>query len=209
MRVWLVCVLILLALALAAIAIPVYWRQGGSQQDPCMSNLHGLCLAFRMYAQDNHGRLPDATTWMDVLQPYVSSDRIFHCPADRAHRYSYAMNAEASGIDVAKLDGGDAIIVVHESDIGRRNSSAPLDRVTGTQRHDGFVRVAFLGGDVQMVSLREWPPLRLLSAVALGKKLPAAAQHSAKATAPAPAASRRLLQAPARQGTRPRAANHH
>ena len=209
MRVWLVCVLILLALALAAIVIPVYCRPQGSRQDPCMSNLHGLCLAFRMYAQDNHGRLPDASTWMGALQSYVSSDRIFHCPADREHQYSYAMNAEASGIDVAKLDGGDAIIVVHESDIGRRNASAPLDRVTGTQRHDGFVRVAFLGGDVQMVSLREWPPLRLLSDVALGKKLPAAAQPSTKATAPAPAASRRLLQASARQGKHPRAANHH
>jgi len=173
-----------------------------------MSNLHGLCIAFRMYAQDHHERLPEATAWMDALQSYVSSDRISHCPADREHRYSYAMNTEASGVDVAKLDGGDAIIVVHESDIGRRNASAPLDRVTGTQRHDGFVRVAFLGGDVQTVSLRDWPQLRLLSAVALIGKRPSAGRPSAGGTAP-PATPGRLPQAPIGQGTRPRAANHH
>ncbi len=46
----------------------------------CKANKSALNVAFRLYANDNDGRLTPAPLWMDSLAPYASPD-VFHCAA--------------------------------------------------------------------------------------------------------------------------------
>ena len=51
-----------------------------------------------MYVLD-YGQFPDAGRWMDELinGEYLTTSKVFHCPNDEAHKYSYAMNSALSG----------------------------------------------------------------------------------------------------------------
>lgn len=53
----------------------------------CLSNLHQIGLAFRLYADDAEGMLPDQEaldTWDVLLSDYVAEDRFFLCPSDES-----------------------------------------------------------------------------------------------------------------------------
>ena len=93
---------------LASLLFPVFARvRGKARQTVCLSNLRQAGMAFAMYASDYDGlypyavdpadrytpqiwnALPDfqsqipAMPWLhEVLQPYVKSREIFHCPGD-------------------------------------------------------------------------------------------------------------------------------
>lgn len=93
---------------LAALLFPVFLTaRGKARETVCLSNLRQIGLAVSMYAADNDGLYPYAVDpadkftpdiWskfpafmeqiprlamvQDVLQPYVKSKEIFHCPAD-------------------------------------------------------------------------------------------------------------------------------
>ena len=107
----LVEILVVLAIVslLAAIALPAFTKvQARARQATCQSNLRQIGMAFSMYHQDYDGRYPYAVDPVDrlmqsdwkvsfpelgldmfhlrevqqVLQPYIGSPQLFHCPAD-------------------------------------------------------------------------------------------------------------------------------
>jgi hypothetical protein len=98
-------------LALLFVFGPVIWmvtafnvmsRRTAATNGQCSSHLNQLAVAFKSYARDHNGLLPDSATWVDDLSRYAGSgpDKhdVFHCPADRAAgRSSYAMNRNLSG----------------------------------------------------------------------------------------------------------------
>jgi prepilin-type N-terminal cleavage/methylation domain-containing protein len=93
---------------LAALLFPVFASaRGKARQTVCISNMRQAGLAFAMYSQDYDGLYPygvdpaDRDTpqiwnafpqfkalipslpWLtDILQPYVKSKELFHCPSD-------------------------------------------------------------------------------------------------------------------------------
>jgi len=101
-------VVIAIIAILAALLFPTFAQaRGKARQVACLSNLHQSGLAFAMYASDYDGLYPVAVDpadrytpqiwdafpafeasisslpWLhEVLQPYVKSREIFHCPSD-------------------------------------------------------------------------------------------------------------------------------
>ena len=97
--------------ALAALLFPVLSRARASARSAsCLSNLRQIGLAMRMYCTDHDGSFPFAidpgdrytdNAWgtvpefqalvsflpmfQDVLQPYIRSRELFHCPADTGY----------------------------------------------------------------------------------------------------------------------------
>ena len=93
---------IAIILALAALLLPVVSKaKTGSQRGTCVSNLHQVSLAIKMYADDNkdvlpllgHPPIPGDVVWIGfrpMVQNYLGihgqatpHDKIFVCPADR------------------------------------------------------------------------------------------------------------------------------
>ena len=94
---------------LAAILLPVFAAvRGKARETACLSNMRQAGLAISMYAQDYDGIYPYAVDpadrdtpqiwnsfpdfkaqipvlpWLhEILQPYVKSRELFHCPGDR------------------------------------------------------------------------------------------------------------------------------
>lgn len=73
---------------LAAILFPVFARaRENARRASCLSNLKQIGLGVMMYVQDYDERFPyyyyptEGDTWIDVIQPYVKSKQVFHCPS--------------------------------------------------------------------------------------------------------------------------------
>jgi prepilin-type N-terminal cleavage/methylation domain-containing protein len=96
---------------LAAIVFPVLSRARTAGRKPdCLSNLRQLASASMMYASDADEHLfgPENAAgrtvyWGDILQPYLKSTAILHCPTEGLHlqfedgilqpwSYQYALN---------------------------------------------------------------------------------------------------------------------
>jgi general secretion pathway protein G len=101
-------VVIAIIAVLAALLFPVFAQaRGKARETACLSNMRQAGMAFAMYASDYDGLYPDAVDpadrdtpqiwdgfpdfkaqipslpWLhEVLQPYVKSKEIFHCPSD-------------------------------------------------------------------------------------------------------------------------------
>jgi general secretion pathway protein G len=101
-------VVISIIAVLAAVLFPVFTRsREKAKQTACNSNLRQLGVAMRLYLDDNDGRYPKAwdnsccEPWANlpgnvspfppqphqaaitvVLEPYVSTPEIWHCPSD-------------------------------------------------------------------------------------------------------------------------------
>lgn len=84
-------VVIAIIALLASLLLPALSRaKARGKQAACMSNLHQIGLALRMYADDNDGFLPTTThgagtnaSWIYQLSPFVGhGNRIRLCPSD-------------------------------------------------------------------------------------------------------------------------------
>ena len=69
-----------------AIVLPVMSRaRAAGRSVTCLSNLRQLSLAFHLFAERNHGHLPDPSitnlSWESSLLPYTQANA-FGCPAD-------------------------------------------------------------------------------------------------------------------------------
>ncbi len=94
-------VVIAIIALLAAILFPVFARaREKARQSSCAGNIKNLGTAVLMYTQDYDETLPlaayfvppgDALTWHDLVEPYVKSHQIWHCPS------SAVKKADASG----------------------------------------------------------------------------------------------------------------
>ena len=109
-------VVIAIIAILSAILFPAFARaREGARRSSCASNLKQIGLGAMQYAQDNdeitiktwHGpdyEASDATErykWMDELQPYLKSEKIFTCPSDdksKPYRFRDGKNYGSYGL---------------------------------------------------------------------------------------------------------------
>ena len=119
-------VVIAIIAMIASILIPVIGKaKESSRVTGCLSNLHQLGIALRLYTEDNQNRLPDmrdkiygtnsiptnspALPSVDlVLSNYLGSVKVLKCPADRDGIYeqsqsSYAWNSLLNGQDADRM----------------------------------------------------------------------------------------------------------
>jgi hypothetical protein len=112
-------------------AYNVMSRRTAATNGECSGHLQQLAVAFKSYARDHNGRLPNAATWTDDLSRYIGSGsdqrKVFRCPADRAvGRSSYAMNRYLSGKRLQDILSPAATVLLYET-----NQSGPNPAGTG------------------------------------------------------------------------------
>ena len=132
----------------------------------CQSNLKQMMLAVIMYSQDNNEKFPPAkisqagvestSNWAGILQSYLKSVYVFHCPLDKSDdhtpRSSYGYNQLLSQFPADKLHNPTFTISFFEVD----SSLTPLTQtgsnvkdVSAASRHDNGANYAFADGHVK------------------------------------------------------------
>jgi prepilin-type N-terminal cleavage/methylation domain-containing protein/prepilin-type processing-associated H-X9-DG protein len=121
-------VVIAIIAILAAILFPVFARaRENARRASCQSNLKQIGLGMMMYTQDYDGRYPMAewTTspavdgaWPVLLQPYLKSVQIFHCPSDSADEgSSYILNNYFENWPEASVDSPSTTLLITEGQL--------------------------------------------------------------------------------------------
>lgn len=104
---------------LAGIAFPLI-RSGvrSSHKAGCLSNLKQIGMGLESYLQDHNQRMPELVAGRKsrsedlpvievLLEPYLRSEEVFHCPADKevfaASGSSYLWNTTQNGLLRSKL----------------------------------------------------------------------------------------------------------
>ena len=88
---------------LASILFPVFARaREKGRQAACVSNVHQICMAFQMYAQDfdeivTPGYLGANAYWHDLIYPYTHNRQIYVCPSRKDRQMGYAVNHMVAG----------------------------------------------------------------------------------------------------------------
>jgi len=73
--------------AVFAVVVPIVARaRAAGQRVKCLANLRQMTVAFNLFAERNHGILPDPAaaqvSWETLLTPFTQEKRVFACPAD-------------------------------------------------------------------------------------------------------------------------------
>jgi prepilin-type processing-associated H-X9-DG protein len=81
---------------------PVFARaREKGRQAACVSNVHQLCVAFQMYAQDFDEIVPPGCLgtqlWHDLIYPYTHNRQIYVCPSRKDREMGYAVNNLVAG----------------------------------------------------------------------------------------------------------------
>jgi prepilin-type N-terminal cleavage/methylation domain-containing protein len=119
----LLVVISIMALLLGILAPALSKARASALRAACMSNLHNLALAFRMYLDDNRNIMPPACQLPSLedpndparkppitkfLLPYASESEVFRCPGDKVKKFylkegtSYEYNHRLGGKPVSK-----------------------------------------------------------------------------------------------------------
>jgi len=104
-----------------------------------------------MYVLD-YGQFPDAGRWMDELinGEYLTTSKVFHCPNDEAHKYSYAMNSALSGVRPPDPQNLPHVILFFSSDSGKRNASGSPAATCRPHKGEGdMCFIAYADGDAE------------------------------------------------------------
>lgn len=89
----------------------------------CQGNLRQLGNAFRVFALDHEGRLPEASNWTDQLQPYLQSASVLKCSPDSMDESDFAMNAALSNAKLSEVENPGRRVLLYESTTSERNVS--------------------------------------------------------------------------------------
>ena len=112
-------VVLAIVVTLAGISFPLV-RAGlrASHKAGCLSNLQQIGIGLEAYLQDNNQRMPELLAGRksrsdegpvleELLAPYLESEEVFHCPADKevfaASGSSYLWNTTQNGLPRTKL----------------------------------------------------------------------------------------------------------
>jgi len=106
-------VVIAIIAILAAVLLPALSHaREKARATVCLSNLHQIYVALEQYANDYEGGCypyaagtiawgatdpTDGTYgWMQQLYPYVGNKKVYKCPSDKEHDYSYFLGTRAA-----------------------------------------------------------------------------------------------------------------
>ena len=136
---------------LAAMLLPALNRaRAKASAAQCCANLHQIFTGMTLYADENLEMFPlsgdripwdqkDPTTgmgsWMQQIFPYIKNMSVYHCPLDRASKFSYFNGARAAYVVAGKFSSLDRRLLsfpasyVLSGDTGGNQGSSfdPLD----------------------------------------------------------------------------------
>jgi prepilin-type processing-associated H-X9-DG protein len=133
---------IFLIAILAAILFPVFQKvRGNARLASCEVNVQQIDIGLMQYAQDHNGKFPPPAAYKNAVFPYVKSESIFHCPADKDGPVDYSMNANLQGGSLDKIVHPEEVVTIYEG------HNQTLDF-----RHDGKAVVGFADGHDRAVT---------------------------------------------------------
>jgi prepilin-type processing-associated H-X9-DG protein len=126
-------------------------------QTVCLSHVHSNQAAMLLYVQDYDEHLPQATTWMDLIQPFESPSAkgSLHCPevtrkynGDRL-KYGYAFDRRIGGAAMSSITAPATTRATYDSRNLDRNATDPGS--TLAPRHLERAVAGFLDGHAGLV----------------------------------------------------------
>ncbi len=145
MPVWAWCLilpfgcLVVVVPILAGILFPVFAQARESARSvSCLSNIKQQSLGMLMYAQDYDEKLPAATAWMDMTEPYVKSEMTLHCPTvtkPGSETYGYAYNSKLSRLALEKVAAPQTMSLIYDSTNLSRHASDAVSSLPSPPRH--------------------------------------------------------------------------
>ena len=135
-------VVVVILAVLAALLWPVLAPRSGPEgkRPICQSNLMLIGLGLRQYAQDYHEKYPaSSVAWGQVVQPYVKSYQIFHCPSATGSSddatTDYYFNSRLAGVPVDKIEMAPLTIMVGDG-LGGQPLGYSLSQLPATWAND-------------------------------------------------------------------------
>lgn len=157
----------------AAILFPTHCgSRENARRKSCASNLKQIGLAFLQYAQDANEKAPPVANasggWSQLLQPYLKSPAIFHCPSadgDKTGATDYFYNARLAGTKgklgtsakpvFAILSGEGAADANADSNLSQFPDSWRKDESSPAWRHLDGANYLFVDGHVKSYSAKK------------------------------------------------------
>lgn len=118
----------------------------------CLSNVKQLALGAIMYANDYDNKWPTPEKWMDLTQPYVKTESVYHdIVGVQPGEYGYAFRESAWVSEAKSFDGLERFALLFDSDLKGRNAHSELWSLPSRGRHGveanmGSDNVAFADG---------------------------------------------------------------
>ena len=121
----------------------------------CQDQLRRLGRAFQMYAAASEDILPQATTWVDQMRPFLPAGGSLHCRADTGEGISYAMNSNLAGKKRGQIANPSNTPLLYESTLHTANPAGAGEGWSAPAFHPGGNMVLYVDGSVRFT--REKP----------------------------------------------------
>jgi hypothetical protein len=144
-----------LIVVLIGFMVGVIWKaRSSADAASCLGHVRQITVAFRLYANDDQGRLPNPgacnTSWEASIQKYVSRPSIFRCPED-------AEIGPVSGSSYDWRDTGDPRTTLAGRSINAvsRNLVLTMEALPGWHKAR-MVNVGHVDGSVEAMNDQLW-----------------------------------------------------
>lgn len=153
-----------------AILFPVFAQaREKAKETICMTNQRYLSRAMLLYAEDHDQKLPSKNDWSDLILPYCSDKKLFHCPSSTskanggAKTTDYAYNMHCSQLKIVKVNMPSITPMIFDSKNSKWNQSGGDELVAC--RHGNKTVMAFMDGHVESKTPEEaketiWDPTK-------------------------------------------------
>lgn len=140
-------------LLLPALAKGKYQKQNSG----CVSNVKQVCLAVRLYADENEGKCPQAANWCDAITPNLAGKHVFQCEQRAGAQGAFAFNAKLAGKTLSAIPPD--TVMVFESSKGWNFTGGSEDVIQRPPHGRNFV-FGFADGSVREINKEELKELR-------------------------------------------------
>jgi hypothetical protein len=131
-------------------------KRSGRSGD-CVENVKAICLAARLYAEDNNGQFPSATNWCDAILPSLPNRETLHCPSASGRDCTYGLNRAVAGRTMWSVPPD--LVMVFET-AGGWNVSGGEGNLVPRSPHGSVFVIGFANGTVRQVSEEDLLTLR-------------------------------------------------
>ena len=144
---------IVVALVLPALAKAKYQKQNSD----CVSNVKHVCLAIRLFADENEGKCPPAANWCDAITQNLAGKHVFQCLQRAGNEGAFAFNAKLAGKTLSAIPPD--TVMIFESSKGW-NFTGGADDVIQRPPHGRNFVFGFADGSVREINKEELKELR-------------------------------------------------